>query len=137
VGLDADSIHEIAVKNLDRVLSNRIAIQDLTLYKAIVTGDHLEASTLLMPNLWEKLASECAGELLMVVPTHNIVFCTGSMREIQVGNTSVTPSQVLGLMCTVARTEQANEQVHCLSEYVFKWIGGWQVHGSLGQPAQP
>lgn len=130
-GLKADSLHEIAMQNLEATLSDKINIQDLLMYNAIVTGNHLEASTLLLSGLWEMLAAGCIGDLLMVVPTRDSVLFMDSGNDLQLTDASLNSKQMLNLMCAAALDSRDEQQIHSLSEYVFAWNGDWEIRGTL------
>jgi hypothetical protein len=136
MGLDPDSLHRIALENLEKCFNEGIAVQDLQLYNAIGTGGNLEACTLLLPWLWQKKSTTVTGDLLMVVPSRNAVYFTGSEHQLKLDNTVVTSKHILGIMCSAALQVKADEQVHGLSDHVFVWRNGWQVVDAMNNLAR-
>lgn len=128
MGLDPLRLHERAVKNLSDKLINGVGVQDLTLYRAVVTGEHLEATSLLLPWLWEQVAATVEGEILLTVPSRDAVYFTGSGQRFEAGGREVGSDQALRVMCGAALDEKQAKGVHGLSELLFKWDGGgWEV----------
>jgi hypothetical protein len=132
LGLNADSLHEVAVNNLLNFVGSSVTVQDLHLYQAIAMGGDLEASSLLIPALWNSLSMKFSGELLAVVPSRNTVLFMDSRHQVQAGGNTLSAMQVLDLMCAVALDTRKDSTNHGLSENVLAWRNSsWQACGTL------
>lgn len=52
------------------------------------SGDSYEAARLLLPQIWEPLSRQVSGDLLVVAPTRDVVFATGSADPAAVASMS-------------------------------------------------
>ena len=131
LGLNAESIHQLALDNLGRLLPE-VDVQDLALFKAILTNQHLEACSLLLPDLWDRLSKQTAGDLLMAVPAQESVVFTGSQFFF---SEEAGPDKCMDFMCSFAKRVRTEEPDAALSDCIFAWIGGkWVVRGDLDDP---
>lgn len=76
--LDAERARTVGVANLEKSLgaiSTEMAAPDVFRVHA---GDSYEAARLLVPKVWDGLAKQVPGDLLVVAPTREIVLATGS-----------------------------------------------------------
>jgi len=129
--LDAESIHQLALGNLGRLLPE-VDVQNLVLFKAILTNQHLEACSLLLPNLWDRLSKQTAGELLMAAPSQESVVFTGSQFSF---SEECGPDKCIDLMCSFAKQVRTEEPGAALSDCIFAWIDGkWVVRGDIDNP---
>jgi len=129
--LDVESIHELALGNL-RGLLMEVDVQDLVLFKAILTNQHLEACSLLLPKLWDQLSKQTAGDLLMAVPAQESVVFTGSQFFF---SEECGPDKCIDLMCSFAKQVRTEEPGAALSDCIFAWIDGkWVVRGNIDDP---
>jgi Protein of unknown function (DUF1444) len=129
--LDAESIYQLALGNLRRLLPH-VDVQDLGLFKAIVTNQHLEACSLLSANLWDRLSKQAAGDLLMAVPAQGSVFFTDSQFLFK----DAGPDKCMDVMCSVAKQVRTDEPGAALSNCIFAWIDGrWVVRGDIDNPS--
>lgn len=84
--------------------------------RRIMTGNHLEACTLLAQNFWKTVASQIAGEIVAVVPSRDVVlFCSSQSR------------QGIETMATMAREVFQGAAGHALSDQFYVWRDGWRV----------
>src|SRR5262245_822661 len=128
--LDAESIHQLALDNLGRLLPE-VDVQDLVLFKAILTNQHLEACSLLLTNVWDQLSKQTAGDLLMAVPAQESVVFTGSQFFLS----EAGPDKCIDVMCSFAKKVRAEEPDAALSDCIFAWIDGkWVVRGNIDNP---
>jgi hypothetical protein len=76
----------------------------------LVTGEGLEACTLLLEEFWTDLATKIPGEVVIAVPNRDMVFVTSSTSE-----------EGLPLLRDV--NDEAREQAgrHGLSEHLYVW----------------
>jgi len=129
--LDVESIHELALGNL-RGLLMEVDVQDLVLFKAILTNQHLEACSLLLTNVWDQLSRQIAGDLLMAVPAQESVVFTGSQFFF---SEEVGSDKCIEAMCSFARQVRTEEPDDALSDCIFAWIDGkWVVRGDIDSP---
>jgi len=131
LGLNAESIHQLALDNLARLMPD-VDVQDLALFKAILTNQHLEACSLLLPKLWDQLSKQTAGDLLMAVPAQESVVFTGSQFSF---SEECGPDKCIDLMCSFAKQVRTEEPCAALSDCIFAWIDGkWVVRGDIDNP---
>lgn len=136
LGLDAQELHELAVENLIRRAGSNIGAQDLVMYQALVAGDEFEASTLLLPGIWEKLSEGFEGELLAVVPSRNTVYFMDSGARRQLAGQQLTARTMLDLMCATAADIKVQAREHGLSDKVIALTpDGWQIRGTFSDHA--
>ncbi|QSI33623.1 hypothetical protein GNX71_30295 [Variovorax sp. RKNM96] len=132
LGLDAQELHELAVENLIRQAGSSIGAQDLVMYKALVAGNAFEASTLLLPGVWERLSEGFEGELLAVVPSRNTVYFMDSGAQRQLAGQQLTARTMLDLMCATAADIKVQAREHGLSDKVIALTpDGWQIRGTF------
>src|SRR5262245_33771008 len=131
LGLNAESIHQLALDNLARLLPD-VDVQDFKLFKAILTNQHLEACSLLLPKFWYQLSKQTAGDLLMSVPAQESVVFTGSQFFF---SEECGPDKCIDLMCSFAKIVRTEEPGTALSDCIFAWIDGkWVVRGDIDSP---
>lgn len=89
--------------------------------RRVVTGNHFEACTLLASNFWKTVATQVAGEVLMAVPSRDVVLFCSSQSPLALQAMAQAVTEVLRI-----------ETGHALSEELFAWRSGeWQVAGKL------
>ncbi len=131
--LSTEELHAIAVENLFRLLPE-VSIQDLVMYEAILAGDDLEASTLLMTGVWEQLAGDSDGELRMVVPTRDVVYFRNNRVDLDLESGTVSSAMCLDAMLDAARAERDENPSRRVSNCIFAWgENGWRPIGELGK----
>lgn len=131
-GLDPQSLFELAIDNMLRLVEPNLGTQDLVMYKALVTGDGFEACMLLLPDLWAQLSQGFKGELLAVVPSRNVIYFMDSGASFDAGGESITAGTVLRLMCSAAAEVRAEAGPHGLSDKVIALTpDGWCVRGTF------
>lgn len=132
LGLDAQGLHAQAVDNLHRKAGPKAATQDLVAYKALVTGDGLEACMLLLPDLWAKLSNGFKGELIAVVPSKDALYFMDSQATLTVAGQPISTTTRLALMCSAAARVKAEAGAHGLSDQVIALTPeGWKVRGTF------
>ncbi|MEO6809566.1 MAG: DUF1444 family protein, partial [Isosphaeraceae bacterium] len=119
LSIEPAELRELAIANLKRQLP-QIAIAEAPPLKRIVTGNDLEACTLLANSFWDDLAGDVPGELVIAVPSRNVVLVCGSQTE-----------DGLRTMRTLSDTIRSGEPVHGLSEHLLSWQGGtWALYAA-------
>ena len=114
-GLDPDAMHTAAIENLRTKLPQIERHGDLGAER-ILCGGKLEASLLLVDELWEEIAEDVSGELVAAVPAGPMLIFTGS----------AVPGGV-------ERIRQAAEKASAsgplaLSSTLLRWNGaGWDL----------
>jgi uncharacterized protein YtpQ (UPF0354 family) len=76
--LDENKARAISIGNLERsvrTLPTEVAAPGVFRVQA---NDSYEAARILVPKLWDALAKQVSGDLLVVAPTRDVVFATGS-----------------------------------------------------------
>ncbi|SEK14266.1 hypothetical protein SAMN05444746_11433 [Variovorax sp. OK212] len=132
MGLDPQALHEQALDNLQRKAGANIATQDLTVYKALVTGHDLEASMLVLPELWARLSRGFKGELIAAVPSQNALYYMDSGAKLEIAGEPISASTMLQLMCSSAARVKAEAGARGLSDQVIALTPeGWKVRGTF------
>jgi len=134
LGLDPDTLHALAMSNLENAFSHLLRIENLKLYRLVTTGYELEACAMLLPELWDRLAGEVHGELLVVVPTVDQIFFMGSQDHLTAEGRTINANKILSIMRSTAAQLRDEERINALSRKVFTWSSGtWSVHGDLSE----
>jgi len=121
-GLDTQSMYELAIDNMLRLVAPNVRTRDFGCYKALVAGDGFEACMLLLPDLWQQLAQGFEGELIAVVPRRDVVYFAESRGG----------AEALGRMCAAAEKLRAAAGSEGLSDRVMALTAdGWCVRGTL------
>ncbi|MDN6884807.1 hypothetical protein QMO14_14485 [Variovorax sp. CAN2819] len=132
-GLDTQSMYELAIDNMLRLVAPNVGTRDFGCYRALVAGDGFEACMLLLPDLWEQFAQEFEGELIAVVPRSDVVYFTDSRGSFESRGEAVTAADALGRMCSAAARIKAAAGAEGLSDRVMALTpDGWCVRGTLG-----
>ncbi|MBX3628040.1 MAG: DUF1444 family protein [Rhizobacter sp.] len=79
-GLDSESIHELAIKNLPSHLGEVLLHDCGEGIYGISAGGNFEASLLLLDQVWEQLEKYFPGEPFAAVPSRDVLFVVGSDR---------------------------------------------------------
>ena len=79
LGLTATELHEIALSNLRRQLTNLKAEGQGTPVIFLTAGEDLTACLLLLDELWADLSEQLPSEIVVAVPTRGIVLATSSV----------------------------------------------------------
>jgi hypothetical protein len=131
-GLDTQSMYELAIDNMLRLVAPNVGTRDFGCYRALVAGDGFEACMLLLPDLWEQFAQEFEGELIAVVPRSDVVYFTDSRGSFESHGEAVTAADALGRMCSAAARIKAATGAEGLSDRVMALTpDGWCVRGTL------
>jgi uncharacterized protein YtpQ (UPF0354 family) len=77
LGISSEGLRELAVSNLRRVLPEIECHGEPPVFMLTV-GGNLEASLLLIDDLWESLCGLVAGELVAAVPARDVLMFTGN-----------------------------------------------------------
>lgn len=81
LGIRPEETRSVAIENLRRQLP-QIGCQELGEVNRIVTGENLEACTLLAGSYWEQVAANMPGEVVVAVPSRDVVlFCSSQSPE--------------------------------------------------------
>jgi len=112
-----DQLRKLSLDNLKKQMPQiAVEAQGDGEVRRIMTGNHLEACTLLAQNFWKTVASQIAGEIVAVVPSRDVVlFCSSQS------------SQGIESMATMAREVFQGAAGHALSDQFYVWRDGWRV----------
>lgn len=131
LGLEIDELHNVAVDNLYRVLPE-LSVQDMAIYRAILAGNDLEASTLLMSSMWDQLEDGVDGNLIAVVPARDVVYFRGKDQGFGDGSEAVSPSICMDMMLEAAAGEWDENPSRQVSKGVYEWLEtGWTQIGKI------
>jgi uncharacterized protein YtpQ (UPF0354 family) len=81
LGIAPGEVRSLAIANLKRQL-REIGYEEDGPVRRIVTGENLEACMLLIDDLWNHIAAETASEVVVAVPSRDVVlFCSSRSTE--------------------------------------------------------
>jgi uncharacterized protein YtpQ (UPF0354 family) len=119
LGIEPKELHALAVENLKSKMAD-IGLKKEGPILFITAGNDLEACSLLARKFWDKLASRIPGEMVVSVPSRNIVLITSSQWE-------------LGMKTVAELTDEAFENAsnNGLTKQFLAWRGGkWEVYSA-------
>ncbi len=76
-GFQRDSLLTKSIKNLNQILPEIQSVGDSGLYGIIAGGDY-EASLILFESIWNKDNFDVKGDIVIAIPTRDLLFVTGS-----------------------------------------------------------
>ncbi len=76
LGMSLDELHQLAIHNLDS-LNLEIRAHQNGLFHMLTAGGDFEATVLLLPHVWDFVASMVSGRVVSVIPARNLIFFTG------------------------------------------------------------
>ena len=81
--LTPQQIHRLAIENMEKAFGDipKEDAPELPGLYVITAGDSYEASRLILQEKWEKIAKEVEGDLIVALPSRDLVFFTGSADE--------------------------------------------------------
>jgi uncharacterized protein YtpQ (UPF0354 family) len=112
LGIRPEEVRAVAVANLKRQLP-QIGSAEHGPARRIVTGENMEACTILAGPYWDQIAAETEGEVVVAVPSRDVVlFCSSKSAE-----------GIAALRAASAEVLQ-EETTHRLTERLLVWRGG-------------
>jgi uncharacterized protein YtpQ (UPF0354 family) len=116
LGMTPAEVRTVAIANLRKQVP-QVRTEDMSPLFMLVTGNDLEACLLLLDDIWEPYAQMVSGEMVVAVPTRDIVFVTGS--------NSKEGMQVIREAIAEARSK---ESTHSLTQNLLtRRNGKWEV----------
>lgn len=112
LGLSPDVLHEVAMKNLRRVLPSpqSTGVPHLT---RLTVGNHLEGCLLLMDDLWDQLSRDVPGRLVAAAPTRDMLMYASSDN-----------AESIKKLRTFIATAVEQERTHCLTQELLQRDAG-------------
>jgi uncharacterized protein YtpQ (UPF0354 family) len=118
LGLAQEQLRKLSLDNLKREMPQIVVEVNGDVHQ-VVTGKNFEACTLLAPNFWTKVASQIDGEVVVAVPSRDVVlFCSNRS------------SQGLNDMVSMANEALRQEAANALTNELLVWRGAWHVFSS-------
>lgn len=77
LGMTVQGLHKIALANLD-ALHLEIRVHENGRVRMLTAGGDFEATLLLLPYVWDSVASMVQGDVVAVIPARDLIFFTGS-----------------------------------------------------------
>jgi uncharacterized protein YtpQ (UPF0354 family) len=111
LGIRPSEARDIAIENLKGQLPE-IGYADHGSFCRIVTGNNLEACTLLATTYWQQIAEETPGDVVAVVPSRDVVFFCSSESSGGLQSLREVSAEVLEA-----------ETTHGLSDRLLVWRG--------------
>jgi uncharacterized protein YtpQ (UPF0354 family) len=110
-------LREIGLNNMRRTHPG-ISVKEQGPFLQVITGDNLEACSLLAVKFWEQVAQKLPGKLVVAAPSRDVVlFCANP-----------EPALVQVLRELIGEVRGA-EPVHCLTESLLTWNSvTWAVY---------
>jgi uncharacterized protein YtpQ (UPF0354 family) len=110
LNISKDSLRSIAIRNLDKVLSNAKIHGGDGVYM-VTAGGNYEASLILPPGLWNREYFPVKGDFVMAVPSRDLLLITGSNDK----------AGIAKLKEFVAQSYKTGN--YTISDHLFKWTG--------------
>lgn len=110
LNIEESKLREIAIQNLDRVISKVERSGEKGSYMLIAGGTY-EASLILIPDIWNSNNFDVDGETVIAIPNRDLILITGSNNTDQIKRLKETAE------------ESYNEGDHSISPNLFKWNG--------------
>lgn len=76
LGMSSEELHQLAIHNLDS-LNLEIRAHQNGLFHMLTAGGNFEATLLLLPHVWNFVASMVHGRVVSVIPARDLIFFTG------------------------------------------------------------
>jgi uncharacterized protein YtpQ (UPF0354 family) len=114
--LNPEKVHALALANMEKALGEipKADAPELPGLFVVTAGDSYEAARFLLHKQWEKIAKEIEGDLIVAIPTRDLVFFTGSADENRVR-----------ILFEMAKRVVEREP-YSLTDKLFKWTpAGW------------
>ena len=114
--LDEEKVHARAIANMEKALGDipKADAPELPGLFVVTAGDSYEAARFLLHRKWEKIARELEGDLIVAIPTRDLVFFTGSADENRVRILTEMAKRVV------------DREPYSLTDQLFKWTPkGW------------
>jgi uncharacterized protein YtpQ (UPF0354 family) len=119
LGIPLAEVRSIALDNLKRQIP-QIGFQELGPIRQIITGNELEACTLLATSFWDDMANEAHGEIVAGVPSRDVLMFSAS--EMPEG---------IALLREVVTDVLTKETTHGLTERLLVWRGScWMEYAN-------
>ena len=129
LGLVLAQLRQIAVANLRKQIGE-IQAEDFAEGKlsspllSLSTGNDLEACLLLLNDIWEPFSRQVRGELVVAVPTRDLVFVTGSQSP-----------DALEFVRAVVDEARNREKTHSLTRHLLvRKSGRWEMFSPQPPP---
>ena len=115
--LNPEKVHQLAIANMEKALGDipREDAPELPGLFVVTAGDSYEAARVLLHKKWEKISKEVEGDLVVAIPSRDLLFFTGSADENRV--------RVLREMAK----RVVEREPYSLTDKLFKWTQvGWK-----------
>ena len=129
LGLTQPQLRQIAVTNLRKQIG-RVHVENLAEGKLntpllmLATGNDLEACLLLMDDIWEPFSRQVVGEMVVAVPTRDLVYVTGNQSP-----------EALHVVREAVEEAQSRERTHSLTRHLLVRRGRqWQTYAPQPPP---
>ena len=129
LGLTQPQLRQIAVTNLRKqigeVHAENLAEGKLpTPLLMLVAGNDLEACLLLLDDIWEPFSRQVVGEMVVAVPTRDLVYVTGSQSP-----------EALQVVREAVAEAQSREKTHSLTRHLLVRRGRkWEIYAPSPSP---
>jgi uncharacterized protein YtpQ (UPF0354 family) len=116
LGLRPQGLRKVALENMVR--DKQIGVEEIDPVFRIVMGDNLEATSLLARGFWNDVEKELSGDLVMTVPSRDVVYFCDSATD-----------EAVWLMNDMAGQTREQEEGEVLSDKLFIWKNEkWEVY---------
>jgi uncharacterized protein YtpQ (UPF0354 family) len=105
LGVRLEDVRRLALSNVQQRCP-KIEIHHHGTIRQIVLGDDLEACMLLADSFWDQAAGEVSGDVVVSVPSRNVVVYCGSESEVGLHALRAVADQVMKSETTHALTEE-------------------------------
>jgi uncharacterized protein YtpQ (UPF0354 family) len=114
--LDKEKVHALAMANMEKALGEipKADAPELPGLFVVTAGDSYDSARFLLHKNWEKIAKEVEGDLVVAIPTRDLLFFTGSADENRVRVLTEMAKRVV------------EREPYSLTDKLFKWTpAGW------------
>jgi hypothetical protein len=123
LNLTQSQLRQVAVTNLRNQIG-QVGVENLadgkldTPLLSLVTGNDLEACLLLLDEIWEPFTHQVVGEIVVAVPTRDLVYVTGTRSPL-----------ALQIVREAIDEAQSHEKTHSLTRHLLLRRGSrWEVY---------
>jgi len=131
-GVNESQLHARALDNLRLAIDGKVKSFPFQTFRALHVGNELEASCLLLGEVWDRLQLEVDGQLRVAVAARSMVAFTGTESWGEHNGKRFPPVQCIAMMSGSARLVKGDVRDQTLSSYIFaRSPTGWEASIAL------
>jgi uncharacterized protein YtpQ (UPF0354 family) len=110
-GIAKDTLRQLAIKNLNRLLSSQIELRGGNGVYMFTAGGNYEASIILLDDIWTKDNMQVDGDFVIGIPSRDVLLVTGSNDKVGISK----------LKDAVQKTYSTGN--YTVSDYLYRRVG--------------